>query len=205
MDTKESGKYYKYKLLFSNIRHGLFLHMLQNFMSRLGLDFAPYYWVQEDFNAYKSPQINDDKEKYTISFLSDEEVKSMKRGSIRKFKGTKLIGLKHNNQIAAFHCAEQRDFVFKGKKMKLKKNEAYLLNMYTFQNYRGKNLAPYLRHATYDLLKEEGVDTFYSISDYLNKSTHKFKKKLGAEPLQLYLSIALLKKYHRTFLLKTYK
>lgn len=205
MDPKESSKNYKYKLLFSNIRHGLFLHMLQNFMSRLGLDFAPYYWVQEDFNEYKSPQINDDKEEYTISFLSDEEVKSMKRGSIRKFKGTKLIGLKNNNQIAAFHCAEQRDFVFKGKEMKLKKNEAYLLNMYTFQNYRGRNLAPYLRYATYELLKEEGVDTFYSISDYLNKSTHKFKKKLGAKPLQLYLSIVLLKKYHRTFLLKTYK
>lgn len=204
MDTKESSKYYRFKLPFLDIRHGLLLYTLKNLMSKLGLGISPFYWVQEDFHEYEFPLINDKKAKYTISFLSDSDLKSMKGVISTRYKGTKIIGLKHNDQIAAFHCAEQRDFVFKGKEMKLKNNEVYLLNMYTFQNYRGRNLAPYLRHATYELLKGEGINTFYSISDYFNNSSHKFKKKLGAKRLQLFLSIALFNKYHRTFLVKTY-
>ncbi|MEO0570938.1 MAG: hypothetical protein AAF039_04480 [Bacteroidota bacterium] len=204
MDSKESSRFYKFKLLFIRIRHGLFLFTLRNVTSRFGLDLSPYYWVQEDFNTYKAPSIVDNKETYKLSILSEVDLKSLIGVSLSPYEGTTIIGLKHNDQIAALHCVEHRDFVFKGKETKLKNNEVYLLNMYTFQNYRGKNLAPYLRHMTYQLLKEEGVDTFYSISDYFNTSTHKFKRKLGAKPVRLYLAIVLFKKYHKTFLLKDY-
>ena len=96
------------------------------------------------------------------------------------------------------------DFGNKGRLFKLKDNEALLVNMYTFQSFRGKNLAPYLRYHSYEFLNKQGRDTFYSISDYFNKSSIKFKEKLKAKPLKLYFHIILFKKYHWDFLLKKY-
>lgn len=86
----------------------------------------------------------------------------------------------------------------------MKRNEAYLFSMYTMHEFRGMNLAPYLRYKTYECLRKMGKDTFYSISEYFNYSTLKFKKKLNARNLKLILYIELFKKVRRSFTLREY-
>ena len=95
--------------------------------------------------------------------------------------------------------------LFTTKTFRLKDNEAYLLNMWTFHAYRGKNLAPYLRHQSYRLLEKQGRTEKYSITQYFNKSSIKFKNKLNSKHLKLYLSIALFKKFYWNFCIKEYK
>ena len=70
--------------------------------------------------------------------------------------------------------------------------------------YRGKNLAPYLRYKSYEMLKEMGRDKLYSISEYFNSPAVKFKQKLNAKKLKIILFINLFNKFSRCFTVKTY-
>jgi hypothetical protein len=76
--------------------------------------------------------------------------------------------------------------------------------MYTRDSYRGKNLAPYLRYKSYEMLKQIGRDKLYSVSDYFNSPAVKFKKKLNTKKIKLILFIQLFNKLHWTFTLKSY-
>ena len=87
---------------------------------------------------------------------------------------------------------------------KIKENEAYLLNMFTFNSFRGKNLAPYLRYYCYRYLENRNITIKYSISNYFNKSAIKFKKKLNSKHLILYVNIELFKKLQWHFVLKRF-
>ena len=129
--------------------------------------------------------------------MGDELVKGFNNGQL-------CIGLEHEKNIAAYTFVELNDFTFNYRTFELKNNEAYLLNMWTFHGYRGRNLAPYLRYKSYQLLKEQGRDVKYSITNYFNKSSIKFKNKLNSKHLKFYLSIVLFKKYHWNFKLKEY-
>ncbi len=99
---------------------------------------------------------------------------------------------------------ELNDFNYNREKFQLKSNEAYLFHMYTIEAHRGKNLAPYLRYQSYLMLRDMGRNKIYSITQYFNKSSKRFKKKLNARNLQLFMYIILFKKYHYHFLIKTY-
>ena len=86
----------------------------------------------------------------------------------------------------------------------LKKDEAYLFDARTFQTYRGKNLAPYLRYELYKHLEKMGRSNLYSITEFFNIGAIKFKKKLKVRPLKVYLHVTFFKKYYYTILLKRY-
>ena len=117
----------------------------------------------------------------------------------------RALGLYDENRLAAFTMVEYGSFKNYGKQFKMEANEAYLTNMYTFEDYRGQNLAPYLRYQCYKQLQQEGKNQFYSITQYFNKSSLKFKAKLGAQHHELWLHLGLFNKFKRTFLLKRYK
>ncbi|MFK5974144.1 MAG: hypothetical protein QM485_12805 [Flavobacteriaceae bacterium] len=207
--TKTNG----IKWLFNILRHGLFLHGITNRLANIGILIIPYYWVQEGISDSKPPEIKENPSDYTLKHLGLEEVKSVcnklpglnNQEIIEGFNNGQLcVGLLCKDEIAAFMFIELNDFIFMKRKFKLKDNEAYLLNMWTFDSYRGKNLAPYLRYQSYLLLNEMGRNTPYSVSAYLNKSTLKFKQKLNAKNLKLYMFIELFKKCHWNFVIKNY-
>lgn len=202
------------KRFWNIINNGLFLFGFRNRLARIGIDIIPYYWVQEDAEPCKEPVIKGNAEDYMVKYLTKEDVQLI-ANQVPKILGDDLIkginngqlciGLEHENCIVAYTFVELNDFTFNYRKFKLCKNEAYLLNMWTFHGYRGRNLAPYLRYKSYQLLKEQGRDVKYSITNYFNKSSIKFKNKLNSKHLKLYLSIVLFNKYHWNFKLKEYK
>ncbi len=198
----------KIALIRQKFRHGLVLFSIRNILASYGLDFGPYYWVQEGTSDIDPPKIKDDESKYTLRSLGVHEIGVMETISgveLDKLKKGLLegrmqcIGLLCEEKVAALMFIEFGTIENRKRKFVLKDNEAYLSNMYTFHAFRGKNLAPYLRYKSYVLLRERGIDTFYSITACWNKSSHRFKKKLGAQPKELLLSIVWFKKWYWNF------
>lgn len=195
------------------VKHGGLLLGVRNRLAGVGLDFMPYYWVKEEVTPITPPKIKDNPEGYAVSYFGYSEIDIIQqriRGighkNLKKNleNGQTCIGIKRYDDIVAYMFIQNNDLNFRGKSFELKSNEGYLKDMYTFESYRGKNMAPYLRYQGYCLLKEKGIDTKYSISEYFNKPTIRFKKKLNSIHLALYLSIKLFKRYQWTIKLRNY-
>jgi len=199
---------------FANIvKNGLLLFGIRNRLALIGIDIRPYYWVQEEAEKCKEPLIKGKLNDYNVRFLTYDElvliaskVADLLGNDLIKGwnKGQTCLGLEHNKNIAAFMFIELNEITFNKRTFTLKNNEAYLLNMFTFHSYRGKNLAPYLRYQSYQILKNQGRIVKYSITESFNKSSIRFKKKLNSKNHTLFLSIVLFKKYFWNYTIKEY-
>lgn len=213
MTPKKEPETSTLKWFWTKVRYGLVLQGLRNRLSRIGLEFRPYYWVQEGANDCALPEISGNISEYSLEFLSPEDIKIIgqkARGYTEEMlldhleKGKKCIGLKHKGEIAAFMWLDFEECNFTPGFIRLKENEVYLFSMYTMEKYRGRNIAPYLRYKSYEMLRKSGKDTFYSVSEYFNYSTIKFKGKLNAKHLKLILYIEFFKRFRRSFILRKY-
>ena len=86
----------------------------------------------------------------------------------------------------------------------LERDEAYLFDIYVDKAYRGLGVAHVLRHQLYRHLAAKGIKRFYSISAYFNRSTRKFKAKLGAREVELRVLLKLRSIVSIDFRLKRY-
>ncbi|WP_179345209.1 GNAT family N-acetyltransferase [Winogradskyella ursingii] len=214
MEADKKGLSNKVKWISNIIKHGLFLHGVRNNLAKIGLDFMPYYWVREATSTITPPEIRGEDKEFQISIFGKEEINYVKRTIIgiedkdlmADLKSGELcVGLKNKGTIAAYMFIKRKPFVFRKRHFNLRSEESYLHSMYTFEAFRGKNIAPYLRFHSYKLLEKEGVTKYYSVSEYFNKSTIRFKNKLNSKPVKLYLSMLLFKKWTMNFTLKSYK
>lgn len=204
------------KKVWNKHQHGLLLHAILRNMRKVGLGINPYYLVQEGVDEVGQPEFRGNPEEYTFEFLDPAKIEELNEilGESREGKpvflrrmeqGKKCICLKHNGHVIACMWFELEECRYFKPLFKLGKNEAYLFDMYTLNSYRGRNIAPYLRYKSYEILREMGRDTLYSISEYFNSSAVKFKKKLNARFLGIYLFITLFKKWKWHFKIREYK
>lgn len=204
---------YSLKVVWNTIRHGLFLQGLRHALSKVGIDIMPYYWVHEETIPTIEPKLRTEQSfQFKPLFLSefnavlDHSDRINEKKIYQSFeKGQECVGLIHDNNIAAYMFIERNNFEIKKRKFELGPHEAYLLNMYTIPNYRGKNLAPFLRFHCYRYLETQGVNKNFSVSNYFNKSAIKFKKKLNSKPVKLFMNIELFKAIRWNFTLKSYR
>jgi hypothetical protein len=103
--------------------------------------------------------------------------------------GCICVAAKHKGKIASYSWANQHYLIYKGKKIVLKQNEAYLFDARTYKAFRGKNLAPFVRYELYKLLRQRGVDRFLSITLLSNTASVRFKQKVGAKPIEMFLYV----------------
>jgi hypothetical protein len=208
-----NSRFYKLKWFWNILSNGLFLFGIRNRLARVGLDFDPYYWVLEGNMDYEAPKIKGDDKDYEVIELSLEEITEIRKNIVGNIVNSgmpffndqqKGIGLKNKDQIAAIMLIELNELYCHKRKISLKENEAYLFYMYTFEEHRGKNLAPFLRYHSYLMLQEMGIERIYSITQYFNTSSKNFKKKLRAKNIALYINIALFGRYNTYKLLKKY-
>ena len=213
MEGDKGGLSYRIKWMSNIIKHGLFWHGVRNNLAKIGLDFMPYYWVKEATSPVTPPVIRGEDKNFELSIFGEEEINHIKstiigieqKDLIADLKNGEIcIGLKSNNQIAAYMFIKCKPFIFRNRNFNLQPTESYLHSMYTFEAYRGKNLAPYLRYHSYKYLEKENINTYFSVSEYFNKSTIKFKKKLNSKPDKLYLSLVLFKRWTMNFTLKNF-
>jgi hypothetical protein len=139
------------------------------------------------------------------TLMDDPEILEDKEELLQRFQdGCLCLGLKHEGKVAAFCWCDPGYFQFKKVKHKLKENEAYLFDIRTFQAYRGKNLAPYLRYQLYKHLTQKGLTHFYSLTMMLNTSSERFKRKLGAKRYKLYVYVCFFNTFYMNIPIKTY-
>ena len=196
------------------IRYGLTLQVIRNQLFKIGIEFSPYYLFQEGINVTEIPEIKGMDTDYSSELLKPEDMKTIGAINYAGFSEDKLLallktgelclGIKHNNEIAAFMWVNFTELKYKSTTIHLKEDEAYLWFMYTRESYRGKNLAPFLRYKSYEMLKEMGRDKLYSISDYFNSPAVAFKKKLNAKKLKLILFVQFFNKLYRSFIIKSH-
>ena len=174
----------------------------------------PYYIMKEVFVDHDELSIIPRVEDLEISVLTRDDMAYLgnhKEGSASTEQYNRMIdsgciclAAKHKGEIASYSWADQRYLTYKGKTIVLKQNEAYLFDARTYKAFRGKNLAPYVRHELYKLLRQRGVDRFLSITLLSNTASMRFKQKVGANPIDMFLYVGLLRKFHMHFHLKNY-
>lgn len=213
MEGDKTGLSYRIKWLSNIIKHGLFWHGVRNNLAKIGLDLMPYYWVKEATSQITPPKLRGEDTNFEISIFGETEINYIKdtiigieqKDLLADLKNGEIcIGLKNSGEIAAYMFIKCKPFTFRNRYFNLMDTESYLHSMYTFESYRGKNIAPYLRYQSYKYLEKENIKTYYSVSEYFNKSTIRFKEKLNSKPINLYLSVLLFKRWNYNFTLKSY-
>ena len=199
--------------ILNKFKYGLVLESIREQLAKIGIRIVPYYWVREGMNPTPEPEIYGDVSDYSTEFIGPEDIKRIeeeigsnyKEGLLSYFnEDTRCLGLKYKGDLASFMFINLAECDYMSQTMNLKKDEVYLTFMHTLKAYRGRNLAPYLRYKSYEILKEMGRDKIYSISSALNSSAIRYKEKLNAKNLKLILDIEMFKKIKMRFNLKSY-
>jgi len=204
-----------FKELWIKFRYSHFLRLFFDGLARFGVRIAPYYLFQEIIPPDKSPGCPAGFDDYKVSFWGLEEIKLMALIPGRKFSeeflvqrltdGHKCIGFKKGNELVAFSWCNLKEISVKWNLHPLKKDEGYLFDAYTFPDYRGKGISPFLRSHFYKELHKLGRTKLYSYVDCFNTSSIRFKQKLEAKKVKLILIFDLFGKWHLSFLLKDYQ
>lgn len=100
--------------------------------------------------------------------------------------GSRCIALIKDGGVVSYLWVNDKMIDYYLLKIPLKKNEAMLYFHVTKPEERGKGYAEILRAKVYDILRSQGKDTFYSITDLENKPALRFKEKIGAEIVDTY-------------------
>jgi len=143
------------------------------------------------FNIYKEKPFETDSD-LRVRFLAPSDFKYIETKDVTFWKllgemkaGSKCLGLIGDGMVLSYLWVSDR-MQYLGLKRMLKKNECYFYNSVTKPEERGKGYAEILRAKSYEILKKQGKDTFYSVTDLKNKSALRFKEKIGAEVIERY-------------------
>jgi hypothetical protein len=197
----------KYKM-----RYGLTLRSILLNLKKIGIEIIPYYLFQESKKYASLPDCYGDPSEYSLELFGTDRINilgtlikgfNLKESIEYLESGDLCLVLKYRSEIAAFTWTSFNEIRYCATHIKIKNNEGWLSAMYTVDSFRGRNLAPFLRYKSYELLNEMGRDVFYSVSEYFNTPAVKFKEKLNAKKLKLILFIRLFKKMRISFTLKS--
>ena len=195
-------------------QYGLLTQEILDRVGRLGIRFNPYLIVDESPGAALDVEV--DATGYTIRPLSTDDVVQIanmpdrKRDlnkTLERLEFSQCLGIFVNGTLAGYSWSRS-DRIARSKGRielhALKPDEAYLFDMYVARQFRGMALAPLLRHHLYQHLEAEGVRRFYSITSYFNRSSRKFKAKLGARRIELRAALKLWSLMEVDFRLRRY-
>ena len=204
----------RYSSLLERARHGTVFEGFQYRLERVGISLTPYYWVLEGAWDVVLPELREDRASCWTGFFGAYEMKTlagegwnyseMQLLSMLE-RGKKCFGAKIKGEVAASMWIDLQEACCAWYRFPLNGDEAYLFDMYTIKSFRGKGMAPYVRYQCYKALREMGRNKFYSYSDAFNRPSLRFKKKLGAEFLQLGLYVKILDRFGYNWVIRRYR
>lgn len=202
----------KWKKLYNE---GILLNSFYHQLILKRITITPFYLVREGLFSNDEIPVTTNLASCETIFLQPSDMKTIaaykdrdqsEEGMLEMLEhGCHCMGIKHHNTIVAYGWYDLKICNSPYIKFPLKDDEAYLFGARTVKAYRGNNLAPYLRYQMYMHLKKEGRPTIYSLTDFSNVSSIRFKKKLGAYHLKLYVFLRLTKNYRRSLLLRNFR
>lgn len=196
-------------------KEGVLLNSFYHDLTLSRIKISPFYLVKEELDVHTKQNITTKLSPCEIVMLKPDDLRIIAAKSERDYSEEQMLamlkkncycmGIKYNDEIVAYGWYELKRLTSPLLTFPLERNEAYLSSARTFKKYRGNNLAPYLRYQMYEHLKKLGCITLYSISDFSNVPSIRFKRKLGAKKIKLYLFIRVTKHFRKLWLLRTYR
>jgi GNAT superfamily N-acetyltransferase len=185
-------------MLSGAFKHGLIAQRVLDRVSRTGLVLDPYVLFREGVRPHQT-EWPDLASEFSSSVLDASDLPAVaacvsrteEQIRARLHKGHLCVVLKHGSRIAGYTWADSDEVNDAACDYELRPGEAYLYDAFIAPEFRGRGLAPYLRVESYRHLRQAGKHTFYSISDYFNSPAIRFKEKLNAEAIRVYLQIKL--------------
>lgn len=188
--------------------------LIRIFLDALGIKVIPFYlFLEESFDGIL-PYLEIESDEYETGFLGPTDMKAIadipgreisEKELIQRFKDGKFCyGMKFHGEVVGFTWYDLNRCHFEHYKFSLKEKEAYIFDTYTLESSRRKGIASYIRYRLYKELAGLGKNIFYSIAEYFNMPSIKFKQKLDAKSLRLVLYIELFKKWHISMTLRKY-
>jgi hypothetical protein len=182
-------------------------------LSQAGLRIEPYHLFLE--GSAGAPPIGRALENHEVGFLGTEDMPEITAIAGRNFshdemlarlrEGKRCLGIKHEGRIVAFTwcsftaCQFENDRLFP-----LHDDEAYLFDAYTLEAYRGHDLAPLMRYRCYQELAKIGRTRCFSVTVLFNLPAMRFKKKLNAKVVELWVLIEIFGRWRFNRRLKRY-
>lgn len=186
--------------LKGRIKHGLLVQEILDRTGRLGLRAMAYTIVVE------SPAADSDVRTgavgYIVRQLTAEDMPLLANlpgrerdleKTLAQLNDAECLGIFIDGALAGYTWS-RFDRILHARRIelhKLKRDESYLFDLYVDKAYRGLGIAQVLRRQSYRQLAMKGINRFYSISSYFNRSTRRFKAKLGAREVELRLLLKL--------------
>ena len=183
-------------------------------LRRIGVVLDPYFLFREGARPHQTdwPELAREFPKALVLEASDIAAvaactwwNTVERIRARFDKGHVCIVLKNGGRIAGYTWADLAEVNGSACDYALDPDEAYLYDAFIVPKLRGRKLAPYMRAESYKHLRQMGRHTLYSISECFNTPAIKFKEKLNAEVVRLYLHIRLGRRELGQWLLKDYE
>jgi len=186
-------------LRFRNrVRFGLATQEFLDRLAKLGLLIYPYFYVDEPVRAH--PRLGADLEarelhEADVPLIAALPERPRDPARIRAVMrvGTCLAIFEHGELVA--YSWFRRDYLSGGagfdRVCALPADCAYLFDAFVCRRARGRNVAVLLRNQVLSRLAEQGVKYAFSISLAFNRSTRRFKSKLGAVEVELRLYLRL--------------
>jgi len=201
--------------LKGRIKHGLLTQELLDRLGQLGVRLMPYVITCESpgtlvENALEIPDL-------VIKPLETAEMHLVANMPYRqrsldevvsRLEYAECIGAFVGDTLAAYtwsRCDHMGRLRGRIQLHQLASDEAYLFDMYVDKDFRGMSLAPLLRQHCYQYHSDKGVNHFYSITVYFNRSSRRFKAKLGAREFELRIAVGFWSLMNADFLLRRYQ
>ena len=186
--------------LWGRLRHGLLMQEILDRVNAAGLVLMPYIVTVE--SAALLPEVRA-VEGYQIRDLGSDDAAEIVNISTRSpnlanvlaaARDGRCYGVTQSGQLVGYTWAFVRYVSVPATGtvlFDLNADEAYLMGMYIAPAHRGARLAPWLRAHVLRSLAAEGRTNCYSISLLFNRSSRRFKARLGAQERELRLYLHL--------------
>jgi ribosomal protein S18 acetylase RimI-like enzyme len=187
--------------LLGRLRHGLLIQEVLDRLGLAGLVIYPYYIVLEPQPAGPPPALYP---RCTVRSLVPGDAAEMTHISVRPSSEEEFVarmahaaglGIFYEGKLAGYSWASLLRLPIPGSSgqalFELEPDEAYLFDIYVAPAYRGMRLAGLLRSALQHDLARLGRRRLYSLTLAFNRSSRRFKSRLGARETELRIYVHL--------------